>query len=103
MYLVNYAAFSFNKNGVRNMKKMIGILSVLLLGAGATAAMAQSATAQQPSASASAAASSSEAAAPNDAQIAAIVVAANQVDIDAGKLAKSKAKNKDVKKFAERM
>lgn len=40
---------------------------------------------------------------PNDAQIAAIVVTANTVDIDAGKLAKSKSKNKEVKKFAELM
>lgn len=102
------------------MKKTIRILSILLLGTGTAVAMAQATSSQQPSGSASAAASaksmpspaalasatpsaSSEAAAPNDAQIAAIVVAANQVDIDAGKLAKSKAKNKDVKKFAERM
>jgi putative membrane protein len=41
--------------------------------------------------------------APNDAQIAAIVVTANQVDIDAGKLAQSKADNKEVKEFAQRM
>ncbi|HJV53103.1 MAG TPA: DUF4142 domain-containing protein [Noviherbaspirillum sp.] len=40
---------------------------------------------------------------PNDAQIAGIVVAANTVDIDTGKLAKSKATNKDVKRFAEHM
>jgi putative membrane protein len=40
---------------------------------------------------------------PNDAQIAAIVVAANTVDIDAGKLAESKTRNKDVRAFAERM
>jgi putative membrane protein len=40
---------------------------------------------------------------PDDAQIAAIVVAANQVDIDAGKLAESKASNADVKAFAHRM
>jgi putative membrane protein len=40
---------------------------------------------------------------PNDAQIAAIVVAANQVDIDAGKLAKSKSSNPDVKEFAQLM
>jgi putative membrane protein len=40
---------------------------------------------------------------PNDAQIAAIVVAANTVDIDAGKLAESKTKNKEVRAFAERM
>ena len=38
-----------------------------------------------------------------DPQIAAIVVAANQVDIDAGQLALKKSKNAEVKKFAERM
>ena len=38
-----------------------------------------------------------------DAQIAAIVVTANQVDIDAGKLASSMASSADVKKFAEQM
>jgi putative membrane protein len=38
-----------------------------------------------------------------DPQIAAIVVAANQVDIDAGNLALKKTKNPEVKKFAERM
>lgn len=40
---------------------------------------------------------------PTDPQIAAIVVTANQVDIDAGKLAKSKAKNPEVKAFASQM
>jgi putative membrane protein len=40
---------------------------------------------------------------PSDAQIAAIVVTANQVDIDAGKLAKSKSSSKEVKDFADRM
>jgi len=40
---------------------------------------------------------------PNDAEIASIVVTANQVDIDAGKLAQSTATNKEVKAFAERM
>jgi putative membrane protein len=39
----------------------------------------------------------------NDAQIASIVVTANQVDIDAGKLAAGKASNAQVKKFAEQM
>jgi len=38
-----------------------------------------------------------------DAQIASIVVTANQVDIDAGKLAASTSKNKDLKAFAQRM
>lgn len=40
---------------------------------------------------------------PNDAQIAGIVVAANTVDIDAGKLAESKAQDPKVKAFAQRM
>jgi putative membrane protein len=40
---------------------------------------------------------------PDDAQIAAIVVTANQVDIDAGKMAESKTNNKEVKAFAQRM
>ncbi len=40
---------------------------------------------------------------PTDPQIAAIVVTANQVDIDAGKLALSKSHSKDVKEFAQRM
>ena len=40
---------------------------------------------------------------PNDAQIAHIVVTANQVDVDAGKLAKEKSKNKDVKAFGQQM
>ena len=41
--------------------------------------------------------------APNDAQIAQIVVTANQVDIDAGKLAESKGSNADVKAFGKQM
>ena len=63
------------------MKRMI-VATVLLLGVG-------SAWAQE--------------GAPNDAQIAQIVVTANQVDIDAGKLAQTKASNAEVKKFAEQM
>jgi putative membrane protein len=39
----------------------------------------------------------------NDAQIASIVVTANQVDIDAGKLATTKASDPEVKKFAQTM
>lgn len=39
----------------------------------------------------------------NDAQIAAIVVTANQVDIDAGKFAADKSKNPEVAKFAQTM
>ncbi len=43
------------------------------------------------------------AAGPNDAQIASIVVTANQVDIDAGKLAEAKASTKEVKAFGKQM
>jgi putative membrane protein len=39
----------------------------------------------------------------NDAQIASIVVTANQVDIDAGKLAVSQSTNAEVKSFGEQM
>ena len=39
----------------------------------------------------------------DDAQIAAIAVDANQVDVDAGKLALSKARSADVKQFAQTM
>jgi putative membrane protein len=38
-----------------------------------------------------------------DAQIAHIVVTANQVDVDAGKVAQARASNAEVRKFAERM
>lgn len=40
---------------------------------------------------------------PTDPQIAQIVVTANQVDVDAGKLAKKRSKNKEVDKFAQQM
>jgi len=40
---------------------------------------------------------------PNDAQIASIVVTANQVDIDAGKLAQKKGSNAEVKAFGKQM
>jgi putative membrane protein len=73
-------ANSINERGIE-MKRMI-VATVLLLGVG-------SAWAQE--------------GAPNDAQIAQIVVTANQVDIDAGKLAQTKASNAEVKKFAEQM
>jgi putative membrane protein len=43
------------------------------------------------------------AAAPTDPQIAHIVVTANQVDIDAGKLAESQGANPDVKAFGKQM
>ncbi len=40
---------------------------------------------------------------PNDAQIAAIVVAANQADVDAGKVAEKNSHDKAVKEFAQTM
>jgi putative membrane protein len=40
---------------------------------------------------------------PSDPQIAGIVVTANQIDIDAGKLAKSRSKNKEIQTFADLM
>src|SRR5207302_11050860 len=40
---------------------------------------------------------------PSDPQIAGIVVTANAIDIDAGKLAKSHTKNKEVQAFAQQM
>jgi putative membrane protein len=40
---------------------------------------------------------------PSDAQIASIVVTANQVDIDAGKLAEVKGSNADIKAFGKQM
>jgi putative membrane protein len=41
--------------------------------------------------------------APSDPQIAGIVVTANKIDVDAGKLAKSRSKNKEVQQFAQQM
>ena len=40
---------------------------------------------------------------PTDSQIAGIVVTANQIDVDAGKIAKSRSKNKEVQDFAQLM
>jgi putative membrane protein len=61
-----------------------------------------SAAAQVP-APAAPATGSAAAATLSDPQIAAIVVSANQVDIDAGELAIKKTNNEEVKKFAQRM
>jgi putative membrane protein len=60
---------------------------VIVFAAGMTLALAGSARAQ----------------APTDPQIASIVVTANQVDIDAGKLAESKGSNAEIKKFGRQM
>lgn len=66
------------------------VLSLLILSIGYAASAADQKAAPAP-------------AGPSDAQIAAIVVTANSVDVDAGKVAKGKTKNKEVKKFAEQM
>ncbi len=66
------------------MKILSCLLFSAMLASGASQALAQSA-------------------APDDAQIAGIVVAANQVDIDAGKLAEKMASGKEVKEFAQMM
>jgi putative membrane protein len=62
--------------------RMNGIVMAISLGLAATAAQAEG---------------------PTDPQIAAIVVTANQVDIDAGKLATSMSHTKEVREFAQRM
>jgi putative membrane protein len=66
------------------MKTQATVIAAILIGLSAGAALAQST-------------------APTDPQIAAIVVTANQVDIDAAKLAKSSSKNPDVQAFAQLM
>lgn len=69
----------------------------------AFAAGASNAQSTAPAATQSAASAEAHSAAPNDAQIASIVVTANQVDIDAGKLAQTRAHSKEVKAFAKQM
>src|SRR3954468_15117265 len=71
------------------MKKLVWSLSVFSLIGSASAVYAA-----EPAAAP---------AGPTDPQIAAIVVTANGVDIDAGKLAKKMAKSQEVKKFADQM
>lgn len=65
------------------------VMKIIIISAAAFGIVGQLAFAQTP--------------APNDAQIAGIVVAANSVDIDAGKLAEKMSSNKDVKAFAQQM
>jgi putative membrane protein len=72
----------FNEQG-EVMTRLISTLAAAILAAAVAPALAQSG--------------------PNDAQIAHIVVTANQVDIDAGKLAKEKGANSEVKAFGEQM
>jgi len=78
---------------------LIVFTSALLLAAGGAFAQAP---AKAP-APAPAPAAAPAPAGPTDPQIAHIVVTANQVDIDAGKLAQSKGHSKDVKAFGKQM
>jgi putative membrane protein len=75
----------------------LGIAAAMLIGA-APFTSAHRAAASDPGISPSA-----NIFAVTDPQIAAIVVAANSVDIEAGKLAQSKTKNRKVKEFADSM
>ena len=68
---------------IRTSKKMISAVVAGLFAAASGAALAQPG--------------------PSDAQIAGIVVAANTVDVDAGKLAEKMASQKEVKAFAKQM
>ena len=83
------------------MKTQMTSIRALLVG---STLLASSAVLAQTAAAPVAAPTAAPAAAgPTDPQIAAIVVAANSVDVEAGKLAKSRSKNKAVKAFAETM
>lgn len=86
--------------------KIVAVAAALALAAacGDSEAGEQPSTdAAAPPAATTAPAASAAAPAVTDPQIAAIVVAANQVDIDAGELARGKAADPRVKEFAERM
>lgn len=67
------------------LAKVVGVSTLALLGA---FVMMPESNAQQP---------------PSDANIGAIVLAANQIDIDYAKLALSKSKNQEVREFAQQM
>ena len=75
----------------RRVARPIALAAALL--AGLALARAEGARAAEPAPSAP----------PTDAEIAHIVVTANQVDVDAGELAKKKAHDAEVKGFGERM
>ena len=95
------------------MKQLIALTAVALLAmAGAVQAQKSSPASSRPASGIPAstspapgkpASAGAAAAAPTDPQIAMIVVTADNVDIDAGKLAGTKASNPKVKEFAELM
>jgi putative membrane protein len=83
--------------------RLISAASTFGVAAAVSIAAAPFASARGSAASDPAATRSAATAAITDPQIAAIVVAANSVDIEAGKLAQSKTKNRKVKEFADDM
>lgn len=89
------------------MNRIVAVAAALALAAacGDSQASEQPSTADVPAPVETAASAPAPAAASavTDPQIAAIVVAANQVDIDAGELARGRASDPRVKEFAERM
>ena len=94
------------------MKLMTTLIASLSFAAAGTACKdekkpdnppAQEAPAKDPAPSQAARPPANPAATLSDAQIAAIVVVANQIDVDAGELATKKGTHADVKKLAERM
>ncbi len=87
------------------MNRIVAVAAALALAAacGDSDANEQASTTDAASTEVSAAPAPAPAPAVTDPQIAAIVVAANQVDIDAGELAKERASDPRVKEFAQRM
>lgn len=87
-----------------NRLRFISLASALGVATALSVAAMPFTSAHEPAVSdPTAAARSTVTAAVTDPQIAAIVVAANTVDIEAGKLAQSKTKNQKVKDFADSM
>lgn len=87
------------------MNRIVAVAAALAFAAacGDSDAGEQASTAGVPPPAAAEAPAPSAAPTVTDPQIAAIVVAANQVDIDAGELAKERASDPRVKEFAQRM
>jgi len=83
--------------------KAIIVSSLFIASAALAAGTAKTTTTTTTTKTAAAPAAKAPAAGPNDAQIASIVVTANTVDVEAGKLAETKTTNPEVKKFAEQM
>ena len=88
---------------MRNPLLLLGTTAIVVAACSPKSEPANAGDSAAASAAPAASAVPAAAAAVSDAQIAAIVVAANQVDIDAGQLATTKATNARVKAFARQM